>query len=336
MNHRKRPGHFVLKILMFFLCFAASGFPITIKLGSLAPSGSPWDNGLRKIAAEWSRVSGGTVQMRIYAGGITGDEVDMISKMRIGQLQAAGVTGIGLCRIFPGVLAMQLPLTIRTKEELAYVLESMKPWYQKKLEEKGFTVLSWSTVGWAHFFSKEPVVMPDDLKKQKLFLWAGDPDGVQAWKATGFHVVPLSATDILTSLQSGMIDAYTTTPLSTLSYQWFSYTKNMCGMNWAPLLGGIIVSTSAWNSISSDLRPQLAQIVASMSVTMQTEIDAADSQSIEVMKSRGLVVSTVPLAAEAAWQTIVKESVAGLIDKSFDRKSYEMIQKHLADFRARK
>jgi TRAP-type C4-dicarboxylate transport system substrate-binding protein len=308
---------------------------LTIKLGSLAPNGSPWDNGLRKIAAEWSRISGGKVTLKIYPGGIAGGEEDMIRKMRIGQLHAAGMTGVGMCRIFTGVLAIQLPLLVRTDDELWYILDRMKPVFEKELEKKGFKVLIWSKVGWVHFFSKKPVVRPDDLRKQKQFMWAGDADGVQTWREAGFHPVPLDVTDLMSALQSGMVEAFTASPLSAASYQWFGLAKNMCGMKWAPLVGGIVVSAKTWKRVPAKLKPKLLASAASIGKSMQAQIDKADAQAVDVMKKHGLVVSTVPPEAEAEWEKLAKGAFAKLAGKSFDKESYEQIKKYLKEYRDR-
>ncbi|MBD3393573.1 MAG: C4-dicarboxylate ABC transporter substrate-binding protein [Chitinivibrionales bacterium] len=304
-----------------------------IKLGSLAPSGSPWDNGLRRIAAEWSTLSGGKVTLKIYPGGIAGDEEDMVRKMRIGQLDAAAMTGVGMCRIYTGVLAIQLPLLVRTDDELYYVLDKMKPVFEKELLEKGFRVLIWSKVGWVHFFSKEPVVWPEDLKKQKQFMWAGDAEGVQAWREAGFHPVPLAVTDLMGALQSGMVEAFTVSPLSAASYQWFALAKNMCGMKWAPLIGGIVVSERTWKRIPEKLKPELLAAAGEIGKSLQSEIDEADAQALEVMKQHGLKVSTVPPEAVAKWKTAAEKGFAKLAGKSFDVTCYELVKKHLQEYR---
>lgn len=307
----------------------ASSQALTVKLASLAPTGSPWDDGLKQIAADWQRISNGKVTLKIYPGGIAGDEEDMIRKMRIGQLNAAGLTGIGLCRIFPGILAVQLPLTMRTDEELFCVLDKMKPEFDRQLEKQGFKVLVWTKVGWAHFFSKEPVVRPKDLRDQKMFVYAGDPDGNQAWKDAGFHPVPLSPTDLMSSLQSGMVDAFTTTPLSAASYQWFGLAPHMCGMKWAPLIGGIVISMRTWKKVPKDLRPKLLAATEKTEQTLQANIDEADAKAIQIMKKHGLTVHPVPPEAVAKWKAATEKGFTKLIGKSFDKDSYLKVKKHL-------
>ena len=325
----------ILKIISVLLTLLISINAATVlKLGSLAPSGSSWDDALRKIAAEWSVLSQGTVVLKIYAGGIAGNEDDMIRKMRIGQLDASAMTGIGMCRIFPGILAIQFPLLVRTDAELAYVLDKMKPSFEKELEAKGFKVLFWTMVGWAHFFSKNPVVKPEDLQKHKLFNYEGDADGTQAWKESGFHPVPLAVSELMTSLQSGMTDAFTTTPLSAAAYQWFGLAKNMCGMQWAPLIGGIVVSVKSWQKIPLDMQAKLIQASRTIGAQMQNSIDKADQSAITIMQQHGLVINPVSPQVEALWQEATKKGFDMVVGKSFDRASFDEIKKHLDTFRA--
>ncbi len=306
----------------------------TIKLGSIAPGGSPWDEGLRKVAAEWAEISGGAVQLKIYPGGIAGDEEDMIRKMRIGQLDAAGMSGMGLSRIHSGILAVQLPLLVRNDEELAYVLDKMRPSFEKKLEKKGFKVIMWNNVGWAHFFSKRPVIRPPDLREHKLFTYAGDPDGIQAWKDAGFNPVPLSVTDLVTSLQSGMVDAFTMTPLSAASYQAFALAPNMCGMNWAPLIGGVVITTRCWKKIPAELQPGLLEAAQRAGASMQEQIDSADEQAIAVMKKHGLTVNPTPDDAIEQWRAAAQKAFAAIAGKSFEVAAYEHVKKHLREYRS--
>ena len=324
---------FVISAVLIGTLLFSSSYGLTIKLGSIAPSGSPWDKALRKISAEWASISKGKVKLKIYPGGIAGGEDDMLRKMRIGQLNAAGLTGIGMCRVFSGILAVQIPLLVRTDKELYYVLEKMRPKFEKELEEKGFTVLIWSKVGWVHFFSKKPVVKPDDLRAHKLFVYAGDPDGTMAWKKAGFGPIPLSTTELMTSLQSGMVDAFSTTPLSAAAYQWFGLAKNMCEMKWAPLIGGIVVSTKTWKKLPADLRTKLRNATRKIGKEMQAEIDNADAEAVKIMKEHGLKVHPVSREIEAQWLSEVQGGFKIVVGKSFDEASYNEIVKHLKAFR---
>jgi TRAP-type C4-dicarboxylate transport system substrate-binding protein len=327
---------FIGAVFAACLLFSAPASGLTIKLGSLAPGGSPWDKGLQRLGAEWQKISNNSVELRIYPGGIAGDEADMIRKMRIGQLNAAGLSGVGLSRIFPEIITVQLPLFIRSNDELDYVLDKMKPAFAAELEKRGFKVIIWSFVGWVHFFSKNPVVTPDDLKAQKMFVWAGDPDAVMIWKESGFHVVPLTPTDIMPSLQSGMIDAFSATALSAASYQWFGLAKNMCAMKWAPLIGGIVVSASAWAKLDPGLAAKLEAAARQVGADMQADILKADDEAVSVMKKYGLSVNPVPQAAEDAWRAEVLGGLEKGYLKNISKDLYETVKKYSADYKAGK
>ncbi len=146
------------------ICTSVPGYAQTIKLGTLAPEGSPWHQIIRDIAESWKEISGGQVEVRIYAGGVAGDESDMVRKMRVGQLHAAALTGEGLARIAQEVQALQMPMMFRSDEELDYVRGKIGPRLEEIFEERGYILLAWGDAGWVHFFAQQPVVHPDDLK----------------------------------------------------------------------------------------------------------------------------------------------------------------------------
>jgi len=329
MNYK----NFIITLLFFSLLLSFPSKAIVIKLGSLAPQGSPWDKGLQKLAYEWEKISQGEVILKVYSGGVAGDEADMIRKMRINQLNAAGMTGVGLSRIFPEIITIQLPLFVQSNEELNYVLSKMKPTFDKELEKRGFKVIIWSFVGWVHFFSKKPVIMPEDLKAQKFFIWGGDPDAVMLWKESGFHVVPLTPSDIMPSLQSGMIEAFSATPLSAASYQWFGIAKNMCGMKWAPLIGGIVVNTSIWNKLDPTLATKLEAVAQQIGEEMQKEILKADEEALNIMKKYGLSVTNVPLSAKEAWIKLVNSNLETKYLKNINKDLFEEVKRHLNEYR---
>lgn len=314
---------------------AAARLPaLTIKMGSLAPAGSPWEAGLKGIAAEWARLSGNTVTMKLYAGGIVGDEPDMIRKIRIGQLDAAAITVSGLNGIFSGVKALSYPLFLKTDEELAYVLGKMQPFFERKIEEAGFKVVMWAPAGWVYFYSRGPIVTPDDLKRQKLWVWVGDPDEVKAWQSSGFHVVPLPSTDIMTSLQSGMIDALIASPLLAASNQWFGITQNQMGLRLAPMFGAAVVSLKVWSRIAADLQPRLIAAAQKAADALAPQLAKADEDAIVVMKKYGLKINPVPAPIEEEWRAFVAKGFELLVGKTFDRESLEMARGYLAEYRA--
>jgi len=319
-------------VLACGLLSSASVSALTIKLGSLAPVGSPWEIAARRIAAEWERLSGGSVSVKIYAGGIAGDEPDMIRKMRIGTLNAALMTVTGLQGIFNGLKTLSYPLLIRSDAELAFVLDQMKPFFDGELSKRGFKPIFWSPSGWVYFFSRAPVVTPADLRRQKLWVWSGDPDEVQAYQSAGFQTVSVAATDLMTSLQGGMVDALVTSPLVAASSQWFGIAGNMCAMKLAPLWGAGVVSTKSWAQVPADLQPRLLEAAQKIAAEMVPDIVKADGQAIDVMLKYGLKINQVPAPAAASWADLLQKTFAGLVGRSYDKESFDMVTQYLGEY----
>jgi TRAP-type C4-dicarboxylate transport system substrate-binding protein len=331
--------------LLLGLCAAAllSGAPSlaeakkqTIKLGTLAPEGSPWFTAVKRMGQRWKEVSGGEVELKIYPGGVAGDEGDMLRKMRIGQLHAATITGVGLGRITRATMAMQVPMMIQSYEELDYVRERMRTKVAAELEQGGFVVLNWGDAGWVHFFSKGPAKTPADFKKLKMLTWSGDPESEKAWKAGGFNVVPLSATDVLSSLQTGIIEGFATTPLFALSSQWFGLAKNMVKVNWAPLSGATVVNRADWEKIEPALRAKLLEIAAEEGTKALAEVRRLGDGATKAMQDRGLAVHAPSAAELAEWQKTAEAAYPVIRGEVVPAAFFDEVQRLVRDFRAGK
>ena len=159
--------------------------PLRFNVGTVAPEGSPWHEILQQMGQDWEKISDGTVSLRIYLGGVLGDETGMLRKVRIGQLQAVALSSAGLERIERAVSCLQIPMLIDTYEELDYVWDRIAPTLEARLEQQGFVVLNWGDVGWVYFFTKEPAKTPNDIRKLKLFTSAGDPEAEKLYKELG-------------------------------------------------------------------------------------------------------------------------------------------------------
>ena len=297
-----------LTIVMILFSIQSAGGQ-TIKLGTLAPNGSTWYMQLRDMGEKWKKATDGKLNFKIYPGGVIGDEADMVRKMRIGQLHAAAVTYVGLSCIIPEINVFQMPLMFKSYEELDYVRERLAPKLEELLENKGFIVLNWGDAGWVHIFSQKPIVYPRDLKiqNQHIFVWAGGTENFNAWKAAGFHPVEVAAPDIFMSLQTGLINTFTTTPLVALSYQWFALAKNMCDLAYAPLGGATIITKRKWEQIPKEIRPELRKVARSSGENLKRDIRRLDKEAVEIMKKHGLVVNPVPQDAVNEWKEMTEK-----------------------------
>ncbi|MCI0418855.1 MAG: TRAP transporter substrate-binding protein DctP, partial [Acidobacteria bacterium] len=215
-------------------CMFLAQTPARIRLATLAPKGSSYHQILLAMGEKWRQAPGGGASLTIFADGSMGGEADMVRRMRIGQIQAGMLTVVGLAEIDSSVSALQnLPMMFRSLDEVDYVRHKLAPTLEKKLLEKGFVVLFWGDAGWVRFFSKEPVLYPADLKRMRLFAWAGDAKQLDIMKAGGYQPIPLETNDILPSLQTGLINAVPSTPFYALAGQFYGPAPHMLELNWA-------------------------------------------------------------------------------------------------------
>jgi len=291
---------------------AASAQAHVVKLATLVPEGSVWDKALRDMGAEWSSATQGRVALRVYPGGVAGDEPDVVRKMRIGQLQAAAITTAGLASIDPSFNVFNVPMFFTSYPELFATLDKLEPVLKQRLEAKGFVLLSWGHGGWVYFFTKAPVESVDGLRHTKMFTWAGDDQIVAVWKSKGFNPVPLAATDIMTGLQTGMIDSYPTTPLLGLTLQWYRQTPNMVGMGMAPLVGGLVMSKTAWMKLPEADRARVQAACDRMEKRLEVEVPRQDTTAVGEMRKRGLAVSVVSPANAAQFRAVAEEFATAL------------------------
>lgn len=281
---------------------------VKIRLATLAPKGSTYHKALQEMGDKWRQAQGAGSTFTIYTDGTQGGEADVVRRMRVGQLNAALLSGVGLAEIDPAVAALQyVPMLYRNWEEVDYAREKIRPLLEKRMLEKGFVVLFWGDAGWVRYFSKDPVVRPADLRKTKMWVWAGNSEQADVLKSMGYTPVPLEVTDILPGLQTGLITSLPTGPFYALAGQFDSVAKHMVDLKWAPLIGGAVITRKAWDALGPKGQESLRLAAAQAGERIRTRARQEDVEAIEAMKKRGLIVHIPTPADEAEWQRTAEE-----------------------------
>jgi len=307
-----------------------------LKLGTLAPVGTSYHNTLMTMGAAWRKDSAGTVDLNIFAGGKLGGEAEMVGLMKVNSLQAALLTAVGLSEIEPAVTALQsIPMGFRDLAEVDYVGEKLGPMLEERLAAKGFVVLFWSDAGWVRFFSNRPVLHPDDLRKLKLFTWSGNPEEVGLYKSAGFNSVPLETVDIIPSLQTGLIDAVPEPPFFAMVSQLDSRARYMLEINWAPLVGALVVRKDTWEKIPAATRAALLAAAATAGREIKAISRREMNASVAAMEKRGLKVTKVPPAVEAEWRVCAEAVYPKIRGPIVPAEIFDETLRILAEYRAK-
>jgi len=308
---------------------------VLIRLGTIAPEGSSWHDALLQIRQEWRKISNGEVEVRIYAGGVLGDEGEMVRKVQRRALDAVALSGAGLGRIHQSVDCLIVPMMFRSYEELDYVRNRIGPELEARIGEAGFQVLNWSDAGWVHFFSKQPARTPADLRRMKLWTSAGSPETERLFKDLDFNVIPLPATDMLTGLQTGLIDAVDVPPLFAMLDGTYRQANNMLDLKWVPLMAATVISERTWRQIPESIRPQLLRASQDAGEGLRKQIRQAGDDAVKEMRSRGLNVVELSDAERQNWQAEVLKAYPKLRGTLAPADLFDEVVRLRDEFRAR-
>ncbi|MDR0553408.1 MAG: TRAP transporter substrate-binding protein DctP, partial [Treponema sp.] len=212
----------------------SSGGALEIKLASPLPRNSPWGQTLDRIASEWARVTNNEVRLRILHNGQEGGEAQMLASLSSNNIQAALFTSFGLSTICPSILTLSVPFYIKTDAQLTAVLREVTPIMEDQVAKTDFFVVAWSKVGWVNVFSKDPVFVPDDLRRMRIATNSESKDLNTVLKTMGFQMVEAEMNDVGTKLMSGAIAAIYQNPAAVVAFQLHRTLRNMMATPIAP------------------------------------------------------------------------------------------------------
>ncbi len=282
-----------------------------LRIATLAPQGSSWHKAFEKTARDLKERTEGALEMKIYAGGTMGDEGAMVRKMRHGQLDGAALTSVGLGQINQQLLALQLPLLFKNDKELDAVRGAMSDTFSGLLGEAGFRLGAWGDVGFIYLFSNTPVREPDDIKGTKMWVWDTDPVSKAVMKVAGVNAVPLGVPDVLPSLETGLIDAFTNSPYGAIALQWYTKARYVTNLKLSVGIGGSVITTKAWDSLEPAHQEALTAITQENYGTLLTRIRDDNGRAIRTLKDKGMEV--VEPTDIVKWATIAVQAREKLV-----------------------
>ena len=317
------------------LLTAASCAQTKIRLATLLPRGSSHYQVLETMGQQWRSASGGNITLTIYADGTMGGEAETVQRMRIGQLQAATLSAAGLSEIDPSVGALEkIPMVYRSLDEVDYVRAHTQAEVERRLEAKGFVVLFWADTGWVHIFCRQTALHPEEFKRTKVFVGATDHEEFEVVKALGFPAVPLEWTDVLTSLQTGMVDTIPTAPFLALAGQYDRVARYMLDLPWVPLVGGTVITKKAWNAIPVEDRDAFRKAAMEAGKQMQARGRQDSLDAITAMKKRGLQVQPASPALLDEWRRFTETVYSRMRGSMVPTDMFDEVLRLVKEYRA--
>jgi TRAP-type C4-dicarboxylate transport system substrate-binding protein len=306
---------------------------IRILIGTVAPRDTLWHEVLKDLKRDWEKIYGRNMKILIYPGGVLGDGPKMVEKVQDGSLQAVGLSSVGLSRIDDAIACLQIPMMIRSYEELDYVRQRIGPKLERRLEQKGFKLLHWADAGWVHTFSEDPVRTPEDLRKMKLFTTAGDEETVKLYQEFGFEVYPKPLSDLIPSLKTGSINAINLIPTYVSLTNAFRDVPNMTEIKWLPLVAGTVIDLDVWNAIPGKYHPELLEAARKAGERYRDAIRNQDEVSIREMVKKGLNIVELDEVTKALWQKDAEKSYPKLRGRYTPPEFFDEVQRLLDEYR---
>jgi TRAP-type C4-dicarboxylate transport system substrate-binding protein len=322
-------------LFLLLLLLPLPGLAVTFKIATLAPDGTPWMNAMREGAEEVKKNTNGRVKIRFYPGGVMGNDKSMLRKIRAGQLHGCTLTGGGLASIYPDSQLYSLPFLFRSFDEVDYVRERMDPIFLQGMEREGFISFGLSEGGFAYFMSQHPLSSVDDLKRQKVWAPEGDEISHRTFAALGISPIPLPITDVLTGLQTGLIDTVETSPVGAIALQWHTRVKYLADTPLAYLYATLVVKKSAFKRLSKEDQEVMrsAMTRAFRKINKQNRIDNAGAR--KALQEQGITFITPSAEDLANWRGMMREETDEMGQQGlFSPELLKQLRGHLHSFRA--
>ncbi len=325
--HARAAVTFVILTLLILLAPLPSGRAgdaAILRIATLAPEASGAGQIFRIFDQSVRKRTGDRIQMRLYAGGVAGDERDVLRKIKLGQLEGAAVTSIGLGQIVRSVLILQMPGLFENREQVSKVRKELAGEFQSQFASAGFQLLGWGDVGDRRIFSKKPVLSPSDYKTLRPWVWREDPISAEFMTLIGANGVALGLPEVFAALQTGMVDTITATAVSALGLQWFRFVGHMSKSTGEPVVGATVVSKKWFDAQPPDVREALLEVSQAFSEQLLTRVHNEDLQSAEALKKRG-IKEFDQLTRRSEWEPVLTKLAQRMTGRLYSRELFNRV-----------
>jgi TRAP-type C4-dicarboxylate transport system substrate-binding protein len=325
------------KILIISILFLITGpaFGQVLKIATLSPEGSEWMQKMRAGAKEIALKTDNRVKFRFYPGGIMGNDKAVLRKIRIGQLHGGAVTAGSLASIYPELRLYFMPLIFKSYGEVDYVRKHLDAPLIAGLEKEGFVTFGFAEGGFAYVMSKSPVRSNDDLRKQKVWMPNSHAATLEVMETFGIKPIPLPIADVRTSLQTGLIDAVTVSPIGAIVLQWHTQVKYLTDMPLAYVYGMLAIDRKVFAKISPEDQKNVRDIMHQVFGDMDHKNRKNNVEALRVLGNHGIQFVKLDSETENQWHQAASAVAERLIEVGgVSRHMMDLLDGHLRDYRS--
>ncbi len=328
--------------LLAVICLAVCTYPrvgtagpTEIKIAVVMPEGSRWTQTLHEFADATIKETGGDVAIRIYAGGVSGDEVDVLRKMRVNRLQAGGFSGVGLGFVLPEIRVFEAPLLFSTYDEIDYVKQKMFDDFAGRFEARGYVLLGFAEAGFVYFFSKQRIDTMDRLQRTRMWVWKGDRVAENFLDAFGVQGYPLQLADVNTGLETGMIDSFYSPPLAAVAFQWYARVQYMLDFAVVNATGALLMNQRTFDALAPSNQAIVSRLARQYAAKLVQLTRKDNAEAVQVLSEAGITLIPPTPAQIASFQRSAEKNYQTSIPSLYSTALFDRVRGLIAEHRDR-
>ena len=303
------------------------------KVASLAPEGSVWAKRFRGFTNEVIEKSNGEIDFKIYAGGVMGDDRAMYRKMRVGQLNGGGFTMTGIGEIVPDFRVLGIPFLFNSYEEVDRVKEKLMPRFEEEFDKHGLVLMALSEVGFVYTMSTMPITTLTELKQSKPWAPEGDPISQVLLETVGITPIPLSIPDVLTSLQTGLINTTFNSYYGAIVLQWFTRISYITDIPFAYAYGAFILDKKTFSRLPPHYTELMKTAAKSHFDNLLSDTRKSNEEAKQVLIQNGItLVKPTPITKAELQNNYREMAVNKMVNDAFSKSIYTEAMTHLEDY----
>ena len=308
---------------------ASADGPIVIRFASVVPSGSAFMKTMKAWNRSLKEQTDNRVELRYYTGGSQGDERDFVRKMRVGQMDAAGVSTTGLGIVARPILVLTAPGLITEYDQAVKARTELTERFSKLFADAGFVALSMGEAGKNRLFSAKEFLRPEDLKTRRPWAWKDDPVFAEYIRAAGANPVRMGLGEVYGGLQTRMIDTVPASALAAVALQWYTRLKYMAKDNFGVIVGGALLNKEKFEELTEHDQKVLIETSAAAGRANDVLVRKTDKNAYDALVKRGTIeVDTA--AHKAEWDAVAKKAREDLVGRVYSRSLLEAVEKIVA------
>jgi TRAP-type transport system periplasmic protein len=305
------------------------------KIATLAPAGSVWIEQFDNFAKDVSTRTDGEVGFRVYPGGVMGDDQAMYRKMRVGQLHGGGFTMTGIAAVVPDFRVLAIPFLFDSYAEVDYVTHGLLPVFREKFHDKGLEFIAMTEVGFIYAMSTRPVATFEQLKDSKNWSPSGDPVTETYLSTLGISPVQLSIPDVLSSLQSGLVETVYNSFYGSIVLQWFTKARYIADFPYGYAYGVFALDGTKFAKLPESYRQAIRSAAESHFPVLLQKTRESNDESRRVLAERGAEFLKIDPETIRILRAKSDEAVRLLVPGSLSRQIYDQAVGLRNEFRSK-